>query len=289
MTEALNSFIREFNNREFAVAIWVIIAMAGCVLNSKIRKPLFQLIKAFFKWKLTASYLIMFAYIAVIVSLLSLTGMWKLSHLPITFLWVLCVAFFMLFRYSGANDPHFFIKGIKDNIKGLVFLEFIVNLYVFSIWVELILVPVFAVLGCMLAIADTNKDYQAIKNLLNFIIGCFCLYFVGHAIYMAIIDFRHFASVENLENFYLPIILSVTFLPFVYFAALFSGYEMLFIRLGYFVPDRAVLKYAKLKTIIAFNFNLWELNRWSEHIYSTWRFKSKKEVDEAILGFKKPA
>jgi len=289
MTEAITNFLQALNNRQVAIAIWIIIAIIWCVSQSKIRKALFQVLKTFFAWKLTVSYLLMFAYIAVIVLVLNGIGVWKVSHLPLTFLWVLCVGFVMLFGFSKANDQQFFKKGIKDNIKGLVFLEFIVNLYVFSIWVELILVPIFALFGGMLAISDTDTKYELVKKLLNFIMGSLGIFFIGYAIYMTINDFSNFASFKNIENFYLPIILSLAFLPFVYFAALFSGYEMLFIRLGFFVPDKTVLKYSKLKTIIACNINLLKLNKWSEHIYSSWRFKSKNEVDEAIIGFKKNA
>ena len=87
----------------------------------------------------------------------------------------------------------------------------------------------------------------------------------------------------------MPILFSITFIPFVYSAALYSGHETLFIRLGFFVDDASVLKYAKMKTIFAFNLNLWKLNKWSKYIYSSWRFKNNQEVDEAILLFKEDA
>jgi len=112
------------------------------------------------------------------------------------------------------------------------------------------------------------------------------LVFLGYAIFMALNNFRHFLSFENFEYFILPILLSITFLPFVYFVALYSSYEMLFVRLQLFISDAAVLKYAKRKTAYAFNLNLWELNNWSKYINSSWRFKSKNEVDEAIISFR---
>jgi hypothetical protein len=287
MIEAFINFLHALNNRNLAIAIWIVIAICLCVSHSKIRKELFQVVKTFFAWKLTVSYILMLAYISGIILILRGLGIWKNSHLPLTFLWVVCVGFVMLFGFAKANDQHFFKNGVKNHIKGLVFVEFIVNLYVFNIWVELVLVPIFAFLGGMIAIAENDKKYESVKKLLNYIMGSLGLFFICYVTYMAINDFSNFASFKNLENFYLPIIFSSAFLPFVYFAALFSGYEMLFIRLGFFVPDRIVLKYAKLKTIIAFNVNLWKLNKWAEHIYSTWRFKSKNEVDEAIVGFKK--
>ena len=106
---------------------------------------------------------------------------------------------------------------------------------------------------------------------------------------MVVTGFEHFTTLENFSKFYLPILLTVMFLPFIYFTALYAGYESLFIKLQFFVEDGVVLKYAKKKTIVAFSLNLWALNKWSEHINTSWRFKDKKEVDEAVRGFKNAA
>lgn len=279
------NLFQKFSNRELAITVWILIAIIWVLSQPKIRKSLFQVIKAFFAWKLAISYVIMFAYITLVIIPLNAVGIWKLPHLPVTLLWVLCVAFVMLFEFSKANDQNFFKDAIKDNLKGLIVLEFLINLYVFDLWVELILVPVFGILGGMIAIAETDEKYEIVKKLLNYIMAFIGLTFTGYAIYMVVTDFEHFATLENFENFYLPILLSIMFLPFVYFAALYAGYESLFVRLQFFVKDGALLKYVKKKTILAFGPNLWVLNKWSKHII-TLRFKDKEEVDEAVRDFK---
>ena len=112
------------------------------------------------------------------------------------------------------------------------------------------------------------------------------LIFIFYAGYMLVTDFINFATLENLESFYLPVLFSITFIPFVYFFALYSGYETFFIRLDFFVEDATVLRYAKRETIFAHKLNLWKLNKWSKYVISSWRFKDKQEVDAAILAFK---
>jgi len=216
---------------------------------------------------------------------LNAVGVWKLTHLQITILWVLCETFVMLFEFPKANDQNFFKDAIKDNLRGLIVLEFLVNLYVFDLWIEIFLVPVFFILGGMIAIAETDEKYEIVKKLLNYIRAFIGLSFTGYAIYMVITDFEHFAMLENFENFYLPILLTIMFLPFVYFVALYVGYESLFVRLRFFVGDVALLKYVKKKTILAFGPNLWVLNKWSRHI-NTLQFKDRKQVDEAVRDFK---
>jgi len=288
MNTAVN-FFKALNNRELAIAIWIFIAIIWCISISNIRNSFFHVIKSFFAWKLSISYLIMFTYISIIVLVLASIGIWNIKHLPITILWGVCVAFIMLFNFSKANNPRFFKDSLKDNLNGLIILVFLINLYVFDLWIELILVPMFGILGGMIALAETDTKYELVKKLLNSIMVLIGLFFIGYALYMMVTDFKHFAIVENLEKFYLPILLSIMFLPFVYFAALFAGYETFFIRLQFFIQDAAVLRYAKKKTLFAFNINLWQLNKWSEHVISSWRFKKKNEVDEAITGFKNAA
>lgn len=287
MTHVVLNFFKSLNNRELAIAIWVLIATIWAISNSQIRGSLSRLVRAFFAWKLTLLYLVMAVYITIMVITLRVIGIWNADHLPITVLWCVFVAFVMLFDFTRANDSNFFKNTYRDNIKALILLEFIVNLYVFSLWVELFLVPVTAILSAMIAISETDEKYEITKKILTYAMSIIGLVFIVHAIYIISRDFNSFATLENLENFYLPILFSILFMPFVYMFALVSGYEMFFIRLSFFVENNSVLKYAKMKTVFTFKLNLWQLNEWSKYVVSTWRFKENQEVDDAILLFKK--
>ena len=228
----------------------------------------------------------MFTYIACVIWVLQVMAIWKIDHFHLTVLWCACVAFVMLFNFQKVNDQKFFKNSVKDNIKGLVFLEFFVNLYVFNFWIEFMIVPISAIIGGMKAIAERNKEYEFVDKLLNFILVAAGLCLLFYASYKVVTDFENFATIQNLESFYMPILLSILFIPFVYIAALIAAYETLFTRLQFFVPDKAVLRYAKFKTILSIQFNLSKLNRWSDYINKNWRFKNRKEVKEAVAAFK---
>jgi hypothetical protein len=279
------SFVQKFSNRELAIAIWILVAIIGSLTHHKIRKSLFHLLKAFFAWKLVLSYVFMFSYVALILLSLHALGIWRLTHLPITMLWIVCVAFVMLLDYSKANDQNFFKNAIKDNLRILIVLEFFINLYVFNLWIELLLVPIFVILGGMIAITDTDGKYHTVRTFLNYIMAIIGLGFTIYALYMVAVDFKRFATLENFANFYLPLLLTTMFLPFIYFAALYASYESLFVRLQFFVKDSSLLRYVKKKTLLAFGPNLWVLSKWSKHII-TLRFMDEKGVDEAIRDFK---
>ena len=230
--------------------------------------------------------MLMFTYIACVIWGLKAIAVWKIDYIPLTFLWCVCVAFVMLFDFQKANDQSFFKNSVKDNIKGLVFLEFFVNLYVFNFWVEFMIVPIFAIIGGMKAIAERNKEYEIVNKLLNYILVAAGSFLILYFAYKVLTDFENFETIQNFESFYIPILLSTLFIPFVYVAALFAAYETFFIRMKFFVPEKTVFRYAKLKTILSIQINLWKLNRWSDYINKNWRFKNKKEVKEAVAGFK---
>ncbi|MCK4329976.1 hypothetical protein KAX02_09055 [candidate division WOR-3 bacterium] len=285
MLELVISFFQKLSNREAAVAIWILVALIWVLSQHKIRKYFFLVIKAFFAWKLAISYLLMFSYIALMLLLLHSLGIWRLTHFTNTVLWFVCVAFVMLFEYSKTNDESFFKNAIKDNLKILIILEFLINLYIFSLWIELLLVPFFFILGGMIAIAETDKKYEIVQKFLNYVMAIVGVVFTSYALYMVAFDFKKFVTLENFENFFLPILLTIMFLPFIYFVALYASYETLFLRFSFFVKDSSLLSYVKKKTLFAFGLNLWNLNKWAKHI-NTLRFMDEKGVDEAIRAFK---
>lgn len=285
MTSLINSTLDVLNNREKAILIWVLLLMIIGVASSKIRKPILDLLKAFFAKKLVQIYFAMIVYIIIMVFLLNVINLWGISQLGDTLKWSVLVGFVMLSNYEKAEKSNYFKTAIISNLKILVIVEFIVNLYVFSLPIEFILTPFLALLGAMTAIADSDKQYAQVKKIINFILSLIGSIFLIYSLYMVITDFNNFVSVKTFEGFCLPIVLSILFLPFVYLVALYSNYETFFIRLGFFVEDPIVLKYAKTKTVQKMNINLNELRKWSKYINSNWRFKEKQEVDDAILNF----
>lgn len=285
--EAIQKFFQALNNRELAILIWIVFAIIWCLFYPKIRKLIFSLIKSFFAWKLTLSYVMMYTYIACCIWVLKIIAIWKIDHIPVTILWSICVAFVMLFNFQKANTQNFFKNSIKDNIKGLVILEFVINIYVFNFWVEFIIVPISGIIGVMKAIAERSKEYEIIEKFLSFILIVFGIFLLFYSCYKIINDFDNFASWQNFESFYIPILLSILFIPFVYITALIATYESLFSRLKSLVQDKKVLRYTKFKTILLIQFNLSRLNRWSDFIYKNWRFKNNKEVKEALTAFKR--
>ena len=277
------NFIAQFSNRELAITIWIITVAIWAVSSAKIRPSVVSLVKAFFAWKLTLGYIAMGIYISVVLIALRYMGVWSKTPPATIFIWIICVAFMMLFKADNANEHDFFKTKIKENLPIVVVMEFIINFYTLDLWFELLFVPLVAMVGGMMAIAERDSQYEPVRKLLNGFLALTGIFLTGYAFRMAVIDFKKFATIATLESFVLPIFLTLAFLPFVYLIAVYATYESLFVRLQFFVKDPALLKYTKKRTLQVFHLRLVALDEWSKNLYKL-NLVDRQSVDETFLN-----
>ena len=98
-------------------------------------------------------------------------------------------------------------------------LEFVVNLNVFDLWVELVLVPVLVIVSMLIAYSSTNAEHKRVESLLTYIAGFFGIIILGFTLYSILTDLQAFASVDNLRDLLLAPVFTVAFLPFIYLKA----------------------------------------------------------------------
>lgn len=145
--------------------------------------------------------------------------------------------------------------------------------------------PLFAIIGAMIALCERDSKYKSVRIFLNRLMVALGLVLAAYAIYMMVADFKQFAAIATLENLLLPIVLTLAFLPFVYLVAAYATYEDLFTRLGFFIRDEPLLKYAKWKTLRTFGLSLSNANRWGKHIFRLTGV-DKHGFDRAMRDFK---
>jgi uncharacterized membrane protein YidH (DUF202 family) len=109
-------------------------------------------------------------------------------------------------------------------------IEFIVNLHVFSYIAELIAFPLLIILSFLKAISDSDKKNEHVSNFLNYLIVILGLTIIIVAFYQTIQNYRSDFTFSNLQSLLLPSILTLLFIPFSYLLAVFSSYEILFVR-----------------------------------------------------------
>lgn len=130
-----------FNNREIAIIIWT----SPCfivLLNQKIRHSFIKILNLFFKFYVLAIFTTMALYIALVVCLLNILGLWKTTDIKDTLVWFFLSAIIVVFKaFMEGSKPNVLKSIMLNNIKLIVFMEFIIGSITYELWIEIILVP----------------------------------------------------------------------------------------------------------------------------------------------------
>lgn len=259
------NIINALNNREIATAIWLTIIFLWAVTIKDVRSAILDLLKAFFNKKIVIPLLAMLLYIVLMVLAFKNIGFWDISATKDTILWTFGSAFATFFSLNKvAKDSAYFKNVILYNIKFVLILEFVVNLYSFSLPAELIVMPIASFIVVANVLAETKPEYKRVNKLFNFALGAFGLYVLAFTFREIVLDFQNFATLKNLRDFLLPPLFSIVLLPFVYVMALFMQYEMFFVRIDIANRNLDNAKFAKEKIIAACHINLSKLNKVSK-------------------------
>ncbi len=286
----MEPFINFFNNREKALIIWIVIVIVFFLINKNFRPSFLAVLKAFLARKIVTALLIMLAYITLVVFAASSLHIWDVSLLKDTIIWLFGTAVIMFVHYDKAlKEKHFFKNVLLDNIKLAVFLQFIINWHVFNLVVEFLLVPVLFFIFALLAVASRKKEYQPVTNILQFLLAFYGIFLLVYALVQVIGNFSNFATLYTVKDFLLSPLLTIAFLPFVYFLALYATYEELFTRVDIFLRDqnKELSRFVKRQIVRACLLNLKKLNKFSkDYAVRLMGVKNKADVTNLAHQFK---
>lgn len=242
------------------------IAFLWALSISSVRHSIPDLLKIFFGKKIIVPFVVMLLYIFLMVIIFKEVGFWDISATKDTILWTMGTAFATFFNLNKvAGDENHFKNAILDNIKFILILEFIVNLYSFNLAIELVVIPIVSFIVMTNAYAGLKPEYKQVKTLLDYALGLFGLFLIAFTFRELVVDFQNFATLKNLRDFFLPPLFSIVFLPFVYLMALYMQYESLFTRIDFANKNSDLAKYAKRKIFTTCHVNLSKLNKLSKN------------------------
>lgn len=274
-----------FNNREVALGIWLVIIAVWVISKKTVRKSIGQLLKDLISPKILIPIILMAGYTYGLIFVGFRCSIWDFSNLKDTIVWFFGVAFVLLVNINDSKDDGFFRKSLLDNLRIVLVVEFIINLYAFSFWVEFIFMPIMILIGGMAGVASTKEEYKPVEKLLSYIIGIYGFIVLIISIQQVVGDFATFASVKNLRDFLIPLIMTTLIIPYIYVLALFVQHESVHMRMGFFINDPDLLTYARKRVLFGFNVNLKRLIRWSREL-TTIDLHDKRAISSAIQRVK---
>lgn len=277
-----------FNNREIASVIWASLFVTWMLFVPSFRKSVGHLIEAFFRWKILTCLLLMSLYTCVIVIIFYQLGVWVPELLKDTILWFIFSAFVLVMEFMTASTSKgSFLKLVKDNLKLIIVMEFIIGAYTFDLWVELLFIPVVTFFVLLNTVAGLDEKHADVKKLTGWIIAVFVILVIVIAINNAIGDWKNLGTIDTLRALALPSLLSIAFIPFIYGALLVSEYEKLFIYLNFGRDKTTELKrYAKRRIIGHCGLSLNKLRKLSSVSFRFSSIETINDVDGIFISNK---
>jgi hypothetical protein len=253
------------NNREWALVFWVLVLAIFVVAYRPTRSQLPSLLRQLFWSSIGIALLAMTVYVSLLILVARRIHAWDPVLLKDTLLWYFGVATVMFFSvHEVSKGSRSFRSLVLTNLRFAIVLEFIINLYVFNIFIELLLVPILALIAGIAAVAETRPEHKPVRTSMDVLLACFGIYLVIHAVVSIVSDFQGFASFQNMQAFLLPITLTILLVPFLYLLTVYMAYESVFNRVEWFLRRKEQLVgFAKRRVFRACLLRLSKVKRFS--------------------------
>lgn len=277
-----------FDNRERAVLFWFSLFAAWAVSNQGVRTSVMSLTTTLLSKPILTVLLLAVSYAAAVIGAASYFGLWNLGFTKDTLIWGGGVAFVMIVNHDNASrDPDHFNKIVRDTLKASALIVFVTNLYVLPVAFELVLVPVVSLLAALAAFAELDEKSAVLKPYVRGLLGIFGIALLAYSMIRIVSDSQNAFTVENLSLLVLPVVLTLSFVPFVYALALYSGYENIFIRLPIWIKDGALRQYARRQIMWACLIDLGRVSRFrSDCIPRFGHARTRDDVTRVVAEFR---
>lgn len=222
-----------FNNREIAIAIWLVPFAVWILTKSEIRTSLAGVARSFLAWKVSACFVAMALYTAAMIRVLNAADFWRPEMVKDSAEWFFFTACAMLMRFITSRENDNVLRNVMlDNVKILIFLEFIMGTYVMSLPAELLFVPVVTFLSLIMTVAQLDESNALAAKMSKFLLGAIGVVVLGFAISCAVSDYQNLGTMNTIRGIAFPPLMSVLLVPFICVLIIIVDYENVFTRLA---------------------------------------------------------
>lgn len=277
--------LKNLTNREIASLFYIWIFLLFILIHNGVRKSLFQAL--LWMWWFKFPLLLTVIFISINIFIVNLF-LWKYDILKEIIIWCFVVPFPLLL---GANkikeNISYFKNTIKANLSFTVLITFIVSTYTFSVWFEIILLFLVLIFTLISAFSEIKKENKQVKNFSDYVLIFLFLIMLNWAIKGFTNEPDKLLAIKNLYTFFIPVILTILFFPFIYFFTLIMEYEVFLLRVKVF-PNEKFSKYKIFLYIFKFcNFNLYKLSSFFKFYMQRRTWWTEEYFLEVIDEFKK--
>ena len=141
---------------------------------------------------------------------------------------------------------------VGATIVATLVVEFLANVYVFSLAVELILLPLVVFVYLLDVVAGMKPEYAPTKKLTGAILIGFGMFLLLRTVWLVASDPSGFVTSVNAMRLVVPIALTIAFVLPAYLLAVYLLYSVAFRQLNVLVPDQRHAQVAKWTMVRTF-------------------------------------
>ena len=234
MKDILQNIIQLFSTRELATITLVIPILLYLISDKKVRKSTFNLVKEFLFSKVIFIHILLYCCIAITCYILYLVGLWRTEYLKDVICYSAAV-FPLLWHVIKFSSQQEFTGLLLKQVKYSALISAYLNIYTFSYLGELLLQFILCVSSLIAVTIKLQKDQDhSSKQLLgcfdkmNAILGFAILIFILYQTFIHPIGFTLSMFIQSVA---LPIILTITIVPYLYVFTIYCTYDIWFVRL----------------------------------------------------------
>lgn len=245
------------STRETATLVWIGVFLVWAFRDPKMRPALSRVVTTALHWKLLLPTLAIITYSSCVVWILFQVGFWHSYLLKDTVVWVIVSGIALgLSGVSFKEDTTDWRRVVVEQLKAVVLVEYLVNTYTFSIWMELAMLPFMTIVVVLTSFASTDEKHEIAAIFGQFIQTVVGLVVLWFAFKGALEQAGTFSMAVAMREVLLPIVLSAALIPVSYVLALISAYEQLFLVLEFGENKAAsLIRYAKWRIFLRLGFS----------------------------------
>lgn len=214
------NIITTLNNRELAGLVWFVILLIVVLSSNDLRVSFLGLLKILFHYKILVILTVHIGFISMLTIGMAKIHLWNIGFLKETLLYymgTLAILYSGLSKIQKVKDRKKFYKDLfSEQIRVIVLINMLLNVYVFHFWIEFLLVPIIFLLVGGISLYKNVKEYHSSIKVFQFLIMCIGLWVVG----FSILQFINYSNIETfvriLQEFFIGLILNVAMILFMY-------------------------------------------------------------------------
>ena len=275
------------NDREWASLFWLGLIFVLALLKREVRSGLRGVLRTASNPAILVVLALFASYIALEVWLASKLGLWRITLTKDTAVWAITSGIVLVFNYVTAfRETSFFRKTVAATLAFTVFVEFLLNFFVFSLPVELVIQPVVAFVVILSIVAGRDEKHRPVKKMADGLSAVFGFVVLGFVVQQTYLRWREF-DVDALLEFMLPVWMTIGLLPFVYAVGLFAAYDSIWRDINRSTSDRRIRRLTRLAAFTKLHLRLSDAHafrwKWVQDAVAAGGFAAARQVVGSFL------